>query len=213
MNKKADLSLHKYNYKNITISGLAGTGSTTLLNMLKDHLKFDGWTGFSGGEFMRTYALEKGLINGNEHHDATAYDEDFDRKIDYGMREKLTNESNWILESWLSGFMAQGVPQTLKVLVYCENDAVRIDRLVNRDQVSVDVAKSNILRRAKNNQERWARMYKKEWNQWVVDQGKIGESEPINFWDHRLYDLVIDSFQFNQKQVFQKVIDFLNKKE
>jgi cytidylate kinase len=211
MGNQIDLSLHKYKYRNITISGLAGTGSTTLLNMLKEHLKFDGWTGFSGGEFMRTYALEKGLLNGSEHHDSSIYNEEFDRKIDYGMREKLTNESKWILESWLSGFMAQKIPNTLKILVYCGSDAVRIDRLVNRDQVSVEVAKANIIKRAKNNQKRWSKMYKDEWQEWVVDQGKIGQDEPINFWDPRLYDLIIDSYKFNQKQVFQKAVDFLNK--
>ena len=49
-----------HQYKNITISGLPGAGSTTLLFRLKKELDFEGWKGFSGGEFMRTYAEEKG---------------------------------------------------------------------------------------------------------------------------------------------------------
>ena len=98
----------QYQYHNITISGLPGCGSTTLLNHLREELKFEGWTGFSGGEFMRAYAEEKGLFKANAgtHHDARHYEDDFDRKIDFGMREKLETGQKWILEAWLSGFLA-----------------------------------------------------------------------------------------------------------
>jgi cytidylate kinase len=54
--------LHSFAYTNITISGLPGCGSTTLLKGLKEALQFDGWKGFSGGEFMREYAKEKGKV-------------------------------------------------------------------------------------------------------------------------------------------------------
>jgi cytidylate kinase len=108
-------------YHNITISGLPGCGSTTLLNNLKKELLVDGWQGFSGGDFMRAYAAEKGLFNAKSklHHDASHYEDDFDRKIDYGMRERLTTEKHWILESWISSFMAQEVPGVLKILLIC----------------------------------------------------------------------------------------------
>jgi len=58
------MSTNSYLYQNITISGLPGNGSTTLLNTLREALKEEGWKGFSGGEFMRNYALEKGLFDG-----------------------------------------------------------------------------------------------------------------------------------------------------
>jgi len=104
-----------YKYKNVTISGLPGCGSTTLLTLLKKKLHLDGWKGFNGGDFMRAYAAEKGLFDPtqNTHHRADVYDDDFDRQVDMGMREKLETEKKWILESWLSGFMAQGVKGVL----------------------------------------------------------------------------------------------------
>jgi cytidylate kinase len=115
--------------RNITISGLPGSGSTTLLNILREHphMKFGGWVGFSGGQFMRNYALEKGLLDekGELHHSADAYGEDFDREVDMGMREKLATQQNWIIESWLSGFLAQGVPGAFKILMKCSNTAVQ----------------------------------------------------------------------------------------
>ena len=132
-------------YKNITISGLPGCGSTTLLNLLREKMKFHGWTGFSGGEFMRAYAAEKGMFDASQaiHHDATVYSSDFDRQVDMGIREKLETEEKWIIESWLSGFLAQGVPKVLKVLVICSDPSVRIDRIVNRDQITVEQAKQH----------------------------------------------------------------------
>lgn len=198
-------------YKNITISGLPGGGSTTLLKLLRERLEFDGWRGFSGGEFMRAYALEKGLFqeDGGLHHSAADYEEDFDRKIDMGMREKLEHEEMWILESWLSGFMGQGVPGTLKVLVYCSDDAVRVDRIVNRDRVTADQALENMRKRTNANVSKWSRMYANEWKNWVVDTGKATEKDRVNFWKPELYDVVIDTYSMNQEQTLNKVLENL----
>lgn len=198
-------------YRNVTISGLPGCGSTTLLRKLKEALELEGWRGFSGGEFMRAYAMEKGLFaeNAGLHHDASHYEDDFDRQIDYGMRERLTKEEKWILESWISGFMAQGVPDVLKVLVTCSQDAVRIDRIVNRDQVTVDEAKENIRQRVENNVTKWRRMYAQEWNEWVVQAGKATPEEEIDFWKPDLYDVVIDTFSTDPQQTMERVLETL----
>lgn len=199
-------------YKNITISGLPGCGSTTLLKALKEELQFSGWSGFSGGEFMRAYAMEKGLIDpstGNLHHDATAYSDDFDREVDYGMRERLQTGEGWILESWLSGFLAQGTPQTLKVLLVCSDPAVRIDRIVNRDEVTVEEAKEHIQKRTDKNVSKWRRMYAKEWQDWVVAAGKAKPEDEIDFWQPNLYDMVIDTYSTPKKETLEAVLTAL----
>lgn len=199
-------------YRNITISGLPGAGSTTLLNELKEHLKFEGWTGFSGGEFMRAYAAEQGLLDpstGQLHHDATVYSDDFDRQVDFGMRERLETGEGWILESWISGFFAQGVPDVLKVLLYCSQDAVRIDRLMNRDGVTVDQAKTHIQGRTEKNVTKWRRMYAGEWEKWVVQTGKAQPGQEIDFWKPELYDVVIDTFSTNKQDTLDAVLTAL----
>lgn len=204
-----------FKYKNITISGLPGSGSTTLLKMLKENdiLKFAGWRGFNGGDFMRAYAKEKGLFKeqGGLHHSAIDYEDDFDRKVDTGMREKLQNEEGWILESWLSGFMAQGVRGTLKILMVCSDKAVKVDRIVNRDMVSPDEAIKNMHDRYLNNLTKWQRMYKDEWNKWLVETGKVKQSDPIDFWRDDLYDLVIDTYSANQQEVLKIVLNEIKK--
>lgn len=157
---------------------------------------------------MRSYALELGKFQEKSgiHHDSSHYDEDFDRQVDMSMRQKLTSEKHWILESWLSGFMAQGVPGVLKVLVYCSDDAVRIDRIVNRDNVTVEEAKGNIQKRTHNNISKWSRMYAKEWTEWVVQKGRATTGEPINFWKESLYDVCIDTYSTNKEETLQTVL-------
>jgi cytidylate kinase len=198
-------------YHNITISGLPGCGSTTLLRSLKEHLKFEGWTGFSGGEFMRAYAAEQGLIDENNklHHLATAYGDDFDREVDLGMRKRLQEGQGWILESWLSGFFAQGVEGTLKILLTCSDDAVRVDRIMNRDSVDAHEAKTHIMERYQKNLEKWARLYSPEWSDWVVKAGTLSSQDEIDFWRPELYDVVIDTYSTNKQDTLEAVLTAL----
>lgn len=198
-------------YYNITISGLPGAGSTTLLNHLKDDLAVAGWKGFSGGEFMRAYAEEKGLFKKENkfHHSATDYEDEFDRQVDYGIREKLSQEKNWIIESWLSGFLAQGVPGVLKVLMICSDKAVKVDRLINRDQFTAEEAIAHIEKRYNQNLTKWRRLYAQEWQQWVVKAGGAKNHDPIDFWRRNLYDLIIDTYSLNQEQATLAVINAL----
>lgn len=210
MKKSSDFA-----YRNITISGLPGAGSTTLLSMLKEALKFDKWTGFSGGEFMRAYAAENDLFNSKLklHHSSMAYGEDFDRKVDMGIREKLEKEHHWIIESWLSGFMAQQVEGTLKVLMICSDEAIRIDRVVNRDSVTVQDAKENMHKRYVENLQKWSNMYAKEWEEWVVKAGTRKADDPIDFWHPDLYDVVLDTYSLSKEQSLNKVLNALKKKK
>lgn len=202
-------------YHNITISGLPGAGSTTLLHHLKTALKSDGWQGFSGGEFMRAYATEKGLFDPatGGHHDATVYDENFDREVDFGMRQKLQTEHHWILESWLSGFLAQQVPQVLKVLMLCSNKAVRIDRIVNRDAISPESALANMNNRYENNLKKWQRVYAQEWQEWVVAANRAKSTDPIDFWRQDLYDVVIDTYSVSQMEAANIVLDAIKQSD
>ena len=205
------MQINNTRYSNVTISGLPGCGSTTLLNELRETLKLDGWRGFSGGEFMRAYALEKGLWNEGDstHHNASIFTVEFENEIDFGMREKLSTEKNWIIESWLAGFLAQGVPGVLKILMTCSSDEVRIDRVVNRDQISVEEAKENAIYRYNKNLEKWTNMYGQQWQEWVVKTGTLPAETAIDFWRPELYDLVIDTYALSKKEVLQKALDVL----
>ena len=197
-------------YQNVTISGLPGAGSSTLGKALAKELR---WDYFCGGDFTRSYAIEKGLFDkqAKVHHSAAVYEDDFDKQVDYQARKWAQTKQFQILEAWLSGFMTMHVPNTLRVLVYCSDDAVRIDRIVNRDGISVDEAKDHIFRREQDNLNKWQKLYAQQWQEWVVDKGIFKVSEPIYFWKPQLYDLAIDTYTTNKEETLQLVLSKLKK--
>lgn len=211
LKKHCILPTTDFAYRNITISGLPGCGSTSLANSLRKILGEVGWTGFNGGEFMRAYAVEKGYFRADDtkHHSSSCYPDDFDREVDFGMRKKLETENHWLLESWLSGFVAQGVEKVLKILMICSDDAVRIDRIINRDHISVEEAKNNVYSRYENNLKNWSEIYEKEWQEWVVNQGVMSANEKIDFWDPRLYNLVIDTYSAGPEETVELAMNKL----
>ena len=181
-------------FENITISGGVAVGTSTLLNNLKLYLKPQNWNFFSGGEFMRNYAIKNGFFpkNSKEHHKATVYSDDFDNQVDYGMLERLTKEKHIILESWLSGFMARELKNVLRILLVCSDEALRIDRVANRDMVTVEEAKVFIKEREEENFKKWKRLY--------------GD---YNFFNPKYYQLVIDTYNAGPMETLGKVLDKL----
>ncbi len=157
---------------------------------------------------MRAYAVSQGLLEEKSqlHHDATVYNDEFDRKVDYEVRRTAKEESGNVMDAWLSGFMALGVEGTLKVLVECGDDAVRVDRIVNRDEVGVMEAKKHIFEREEKNLKKWQRMYKREWDEWVVKRRLLPASASIDFWISDLYDLVIDTFSHSKEEALELVM-------
>lgn len=176
-------------YRNLTISGKIGVGSTTLYNSLKEKLAPLGWTFFSGGEFMRDYAITNHLIDKNgPHHPATAYSDEVDIKMDTEMARRLKEESKLAIEADLAGFMARDIPHVLRILLVCD-DILRIDRLVNRDHMTVDEAKQHIKNRERINTEKWTRLYGK-----------------YHYWDPKFYTLVIDTYRSSPHETLNQVL-------
>ena len=78
------------------------------------------------------------------------------------LREKLSNPKTHVaLESWIAGWNMRGLPHVLRVLLMCD-DALRIDRIVNRDNISVEEAKRHLREREEANLGKWKRMYSVE---------------------------------------------------
>lgn len=182
-------------YHNITISGVAGTGSTTLLALLRDHLEPIGWTGYSGGEYMRRFVAN--LPDGVKHHDSRDYGEEVDRQVDMDIRRQLSEQQGLIIESWLSGFMAQGIAGVLKILVVCTDDLERARRLAGRDNMQPKDAMLHAFERLEANVARWSRMYAPEWQAWVVETGRLPPDAAPFFWNPKLYDMVIDTAAYS----------------
>lgn len=181
-------------YSSVAISGRPGAGRSTLLKNLKEFLVPLGWETFSGGDWARRFAIESGKHDANDpkHHKATDYGDEIDHQIDAAMRQKLSAPDTHVaVESWIAGWNMRGLPHVLRVLLMCD-DALRIDRIVNRDNVTVEEAKSHLWERESANLTKWKRMY-------GVD----------DFWEPKYYDLVINTYSHGPRETLNLVLQAL----
>ncbi len=192
--RKAKKASSSFNYASIAISGPPGAGRSTLLKNLRPYLETIGWDFFSGGEWSRKYAIDNGMHDPRDpkHHLATDYGDDVDNEIDAAMRKKISDPNvHMAIESWIAGWNARGIPHVLKVLLMCD-DSLRIDRIVNRDDVSVEEAKLHLRQREEANLTKWKRMYNTE-----------------DFWHPKHYDLIINTYSHGPAQTLEIVLQAL----
>lgn len=181
-------------YSSVAISGRPGAGRSTLLKNIKPLVETLGWDTFSGGDWARQFAIKTGNHDANDpkHHLATDYGDDIDHQIDAAMREKLSDPTVHVaVESWIAGWNMRTLPHVLKVLLMCD-DSLRIDRIVNRDNITVKEAKNHLRQREKTNLTKWKRMY--------------GVSD---FWDPKYYDLIINTYSYGPKETLNLVLQAL----
>lgn len=187
------------NIRIITVSGRIAAGSTTLARKLAEKLN---WQHLEGGKIFWEAIQEKtGLHTKDTNLRPDEEDVLFERK----QKEILENQKNIVLETKLSGFVAQGIEGVFKILVICEDShgedqpQIRIDRLINREGTTADVAKEEVLVREKNDIEKWRRLYSKGDSEWV-------------YWDKKYYDLVINTFSHNQDEAYNYALESLQLK-
>lgn len=185
-------------FRNITISGRIGTGQSTLARQLAETL---GWEMLDGGKLFRAFMQEMGesVVNSGARPDS------FDLEYEERVKKMLREKSQQVIQSHLAGFDAQGISGVFKVLLVCKdskgNDKkeVRIDRLVNRDGVSVENAKHEVTEREAANLLKWRRLYMATDPEWV-------------YWDRKYYDFVVNTYTHNQEESLQLVLKAIDYK-
>ena len=187
------------NIRMITVSGRIASGSTTLGHKLAHVL---GWRHVEGGEvFWEAVRTKMGLGEKDTNLRPDKEDEDFDSSL----KKILTSSENLILETKLAGFNAQGIPGVFKIAIICEDERgndkadIRIDRLINREKISIEQAKEEVIDREKNDLEKWRKMYAGGDQKWV-------------YWDKKYYDLVINTYSHNQEETLKFALEKLGYK-
>lgn len=175
-----------FKYDNITISGGVAVGKNTLFDNLRSYLEPYGWRFRTTGQIIRDYTKENVLPL------ATLVTEEFDRKIEAKTRALLELEKNWVIEAWLSGFIARDLPSVLKVLLICSHHELQVDRVANRDKISIAEAKKFIKLREEGNFKKW--------------QSQYGD---YDFFNPDYYNLVIDTYSSGQIESVGIVLDKL----
>ena len=143
---------------------------------------------------MRGYAIKHKLIDQYEstHHAASVYSDQVDIDFDRMVAKKLKDENHLVVESDLAGFFSRNNPYVLRILLVCD-DKLRIDRLVNRENMTVNEAKFHIKKREEENIEKWKRLYGSH-----------------NFWQPKYYSLIIDTFKNSPQETLKQVLLALN---
>lgn len=172
-------------YRLITISGKIAVGTTTLTKNLVNTL---GWKHINIGAIQRKYDRQNKLHENKMG--ALSRTDGHEKEIDAMTEKMLKTEEKIIYEAWLAGFFARSYKDILKVLLVCSHEDIKVDRVANRDNVTVQEAKHWIKQRESENTDKWKRLY--------------GE---YDFWDPKNFDLVIDTYEAGPQETLGKVLD------
>ncbi len=188
LNKPVELS----GINNITISGRIGAGATTLAVKLSEEFN---WPLLEGGELFER--IHKNLNIGQV--DVLQRPDSFDLQFEEQIKKILTHEKHQIIQSHLAGFDIQGIKGVFKILVVCQDQKgedkadIRIDRLMNRDGISIEEAKHEALEREKENLIKFRKLYARNDQSWI-------------YWDPKYYDLIVNTYSLNKEEAFDFVL-------
>lgn len=163
----------------ITVSGLAGSGTTTLCRNLA---KYYGFKHVYAGLIFRQMAEEMGMTLPEFQEYAELHPE-VDREVDRRQIE-AAKQGNVIIEGRLAGWMVKEAD--LKIWL----DAplrVRVERVARREKKPYDIAFMETVEREKQNKKRYLNLYS------------------IDIDDRSIYNLVIDTSKWYPDGVFEIV--------
>jgi len=170
----------------ITISGMPGSGKTTVAKLLakKLRLKF-----YSIGDLRGRMAMEHGLTI-DQLNEIGMREEWTDREADEYQKKLAEKEKDFVIESRLGFYF---IPQSLKIFLDVDitTAAQRIFKVSRPDEKkrkSVKETLESIKKRTESDRMR----YKKYYN--------------VDFTDRSQYDIVIDTTNLTVEQVADKII-------
>lgn len=168
----------------LTISGLPGSGTTTVGKLLAEHYAVDI---ISAGDVFRGLAKERGMTLA-EFGRLAESDPSIDIEIDKRQSDIANSSDNLILEGRLAGQMAKNA---LKIWIKAPLE-VRVKRIVSREGSSFEVRMQETVEREASEAVRYK------------------EIHSIDINDLSVYDLVVDSSRWDQfviTDMLKKAID------
>jgi cytidylate kinase len=181
----------------ITISGLPGSGKTTVGKLLAKKLKMKR---YYIGEMRREIARKKGMTL-DELNKLGEREEWTDREVDDYQKELGKKEDNFIIEGRTSFFF---IPNSIKIFLNVDirTGAQRIFNAIKKegalernegDFQNVDETENAIKERIKSDRMRYKKYY------------------GIDFLDESNYDIVIDTTNLEIEQVVDKLMEEIDK--
>ena len=168
----------------ITIGGLAGTGTTTLAEVLSEKLNIPY---ISAGYIFREMAAERGM-SVLEFSEFAEGNDDIDKEIDKRQAEKAKSAENLIIEGRLSAYFVENAVLRIWLITPLN---IRSKRISERENKTAEVAKSEIITREKSEALRYMEIHN------------------IDINNMEIYDLIINTDSFDPQSISEIIIQTL----
>jgi len=172
----------------LTISGLHGTGKSTIGKLLAENF---GLNYYSTGQAFRDLAEEMNMTL----KEFTKYVEEnphFDKKLDEKIIE-IAKEGNVVLDSQLSGYILLDIAD-FKIFLMCPIE-VRVKRMAERDNSGYEEKLKETVIRENSELERFKILYNID----LSDYKQINE----------IYDLIIDTENLSIEEILKLILSKL----
>ena len=176
---------------NLTISGLHGTGKSTIGNHVAEILKLKY---YSTGQAFRDLAKERDMTL----EEFTKYVEDHP-EIDQDLDDKIISiakQGNVIIDSQLGGFFLEKFVD-FKIFLTCPIE-IRVKRMTERDNTSYEEKLKETKLREQSELERFGKLYNID----LSNEKKLNE----------LYDIIIDTENLTIEEVVSAIINTIKEK-
>ncbi|HID43956.1 MAG TPA: cytidylate kinase [Archaeoglobaceae archaeon] len=164
----------------ITISGLAGAGTTTVAKMLASKLDY---ILISAGEIFREMAKKRNCSL-EQFSKIAENDSEIDLYIDRMQKELAEKEDNAVVEGRLSGWM---IEDAFKVFIFAEPD-IRYSRIAKREHKDINQAREETVKREKYERRRYKKFYGIDIDDWSI------------------YHLILNSGYFEAEEIVEIIL-------
>lgn len=174
----------------ITVSGLPGSGTTTLSKNLQ---KASGFDYIYAGKIFREMAKKKGLSL-EDFSKLTERDTFFDTSLDRQIMSFADAHENCIIEGRLSGWFAHREKSKDYIKIWLTAPIqVRLERIAQRENETLDIASKKVEMREKSEAKRYKSIYN------------------IDISDFSIYDLIVETSDKTPEETLKFVLNELKR--
>ncbi|WP_456468859.1 (d)CMP kinase [Archaeoglobus sp.] len=165
----------------ITISGLPGSGTTTVAKIVSKKL---GLKLISAGDVFRQFASKKGMTV-EEFSKYAEQNPDIDKLIDKTQQELAEAEENVVVEGRLSGWFVKDAD--LRVWIFADPE-IRYRRIAQREGKDLAIARHETRLREDLEKRRYQKFYSIDINDWTI------------------YDIILNSGKFDAETIAELIV-------
>lgn len=180
----------------ITFNGDEGAGKTTIGKKVAQKL---GYKYYYTGQIFRDMA-DKRELSLVEYIKLGETDPSIDKEIDDRTIELAKKENNFILDSRMAWHF---IPASLKIYL-------KVEELIGVKRIFEELKKEN-NRNETRTIHTMETLLEKIRDRKKIDNKRYMQYYGVNIHDEKNYDFILDTTDLSPKEVFEKVMDFINK--